>query len=90
VSRIATLVLTATLAALSASCAKAESVDIVTTDQIIPDKACGPRCLTALIGLTGVGGRNVTIDEIYSKIGKKPPSVTSLLDPRPRRRRGRE
>lgn len=53
---------------------------VVPLQGMAPDRACGPRCLLALIKITGVGRQDCTLKSIYEIIGKEPPSVTSLKD----------
>lgn len=45
-----------------------------------PDKACGPRCITALMRILKKGDTDWTIERIYQLIGKNPLAVTTLKD----------
>jgi predicted double-glycine peptidase len=53
---------------------------VIPLQEFTPDRACGPRCLLALIKTTGVGRQDSTLKSIYGIIGKKPLAVTSLKD----------
>jgi ABC-type bacteriocin/lantibiotic exporter with double-glycine peptidase domain len=63
-----------------ASCASSQSAKNISLEQIRFDKACGPRCLWALMQITGEGNTDCNINCIYELIGKEPLSVTSLKD----------
>lgn len=58
----------------------ASTQNIISLDQIRPNKACGPKCLAALIKTTGVGQQDCDIKCIYEMIGKPPFTPTSLKD----------
>lgn len=45
-----------------------------------PDKACGPRCIWALMQITKKGDPSCSIEHIYELIGKKPFGVITLKD----------
>lgn len=63
-----------------ASCTNTQSADIISLKQIKPDKACGPRCLWAVMQITGAGEPDCDIECIYKIVGKEPFSVTNLKD----------
>ncbi|MHC4397102.1 MAG: cysteine peptidase family C39 domain-containing protein [Planctomycetota bacterium] len=44
------------------------------------DKACGPRCISALIQILKKGDTDWTIEHIYQLIGKEPFAVTTLKE----------
>ena len=56
----------------------AQSVNVVSLQEIRPDKACGPRCLWALMQITKAGEPECGIKCIYELIGKEPFTATSL------------
>lgn len=58
----------------------ASTQNIVSLDQMRPDKACGPKCLAALIKTAGVGQQDCGLKCIYEMIGKPPFTPTSLKD----------
>ena len=58
----------------------AQSVNVTSLRELTPDKACGPRCLWALMQLTKAGQPDCEIKCIYELIGKEPFSVTNLKD----------
>jgi len=60
--------------------ALAQSVNVISLQEITPDKACGPRCLWALMQITEAGRPEYEIKRIYELIGKEPFSVTNLKD----------
>ncbi len=62
------------------SCTRTQSANIISFKQIKPDKACGPRCLSALMQITGAGKPDCDIKCIYKLIGKEPFGVMSLKD----------
>jgi predicted double-glycine peptidase len=53
---------------------------VVKLQGVRPDRACGPRCLLALIKTTGVGKQDCDLKVIYDIIGKPPLTITSLKD----------
>lgn len=53
---------------------------VVTIAQINLDKACGPRCISALMKLTQSGKPDATLEEIYALIGKKYQTATNMLE----------
>jgi ABC-type bacteriocin/lantibiotic exporter with double-glycine peptidase domain len=61
-----------------ASCTNTQSANIVSLKQIRPDRSCGPRCLTALMQITGAGRPDCDIKCIYELIGKEPFGDTTL------------
>lgn len=63
-----------------ASLSYGESEKIVSLKRIEPDRACGPRCLWALIRTTGAGKRDCGIKCIYELIGKKPFTATNMKE----------
>lgn len=69
-----------TLLICLASCANKQPANVISLNQIVPDYACGPRCLWAFMQITGTGNPHCDIDCIYELIGKKPNSATSLKD----------
>jgi predicted double-glycine peptidase len=62
------------------SYALAQSENVISLEQIRPDKACGPRCLSALMQITKVGTTDCGIKCIYEIINKEPFCATSLKD----------
>jgi len=62
------------------SCTNTQPANIVSLKQIRPDRACGPRCLLALMKITGAARPDCDIKCIYKLIGKEPFTVTSLKD----------
>ena len=58
----------------------AQSVNVISLQEIRPDRACGPRCLWALMQITKVGQSDCGIKCIYELIGKEPFSATNLKD----------
>lgn len=56
------------------------SGEIVSLREMAPDKACGPRCLYALMQITHEGRPECGIKCIYGLIGKEPFSVTSAKE----------
>jgi len=56
------------------------AIAIVQVDQIRSDKACGPRCLSALMKITGGGRPGDGVVGIYKVMGRKPFEPTSLND----------
>ncbi len=58
----------------------AQYENIITLGEMKPDKACGPRCLWALMQITEAGQPDCGIKYIYEIIDKEPFSVTSLKD----------
>lgn len=58
----------------------AQSENIVSLQEISPDKACGPRCLWALMQITKAGEPDCGIKCIYELINKGPFSVTNLKE----------
>lgn len=60
--------------------ASSHGQNIVAVKQMRPDKACGPRCLLALMKVTGHGRQDCDLKCIYGLIGKEPLRPTSLRD----------
>lgn len=58
----------------------AQSVNIISPQEMRPDKACGPRCLWALMQITSEEQSDCGIKCIYELTGKEPFSATSLND----------
>lgn len=58
----------------------AQSENVISLEQIRPDKACGPRCLWALMQITKAGTPACGIKCIYEISNKEPFSATSLKD----------
>ncbi|MBN2589631.1 MAG: DUF1573 domain-containing protein [Sedimentisphaerales bacterium] len=58
----------------------AQSERIITLKEIKQDKACGPKCLSALIQITKEGNPDCGIKCIYDIIDKEPFSATTLKD----------
>jgi predicted double-glycine peptidase len=56
------------------------SSPVINIKNITPDRACGPRCLIALMKLTGAGKADCDVDSIYGILGKPALSPTSLGD----------
>ena len=63
-----------------APCAHADDEKVITIQDLKSDGACGPRCMRALIEVTGKGSRHGGIGCIYKLIGKRPFAATSLYD----------
>ena len=59
---------------------QAEAARIISVSKIRPDKACGPRCLYALIHVTARAHPNCDIACIYEIIGKTPLTATNMKD----------
>ena len=64
----------------SASYVHAQSENVISLQEIRPDKACGPRCLWALMQITKAGQPDCRLKCIYEIIGKEPFSATNLRD----------
>lgn len=62
------------------SCKNTRSANLISLKHINPDRACGPRCLSAFMRITGVGKPPCDVECIYHLIGKTPFSVTNLKD----------
>ncbi len=58
----------------------AQFENIISVQEIRPDKACGPRCLWALMQITKEGKSDYGIKNIYKLIGKEPFSITNMKD----------
>jgi len=58
----------------------AQSVNVISLQEIRPDRACGPRCLWALVQITKSRKSDCGIKCIYELIGKEPFSATNLKD----------
>ena len=57
-----------------------QSENITSLKQINPDKACGPRCLSAFMKITGIGKPECDIKCIYEMIGKEPFKAANLKE----------
>lgn len=80
ISRKTFTVAACALLILTASFARAQSENIVSIQGMRPDKACGPRCLWALMQITNAGEPECGIKCIYELIGKEAFTATSLKD----------
>jgi predicted double-glycine peptidase len=58
----------------------AQSVNVIFIQEIKPDRACGPRCLWALMQISKSGQLDCGIKCIYELIGKEPFTATNLKD----------
>jgi len=68
------------LLTFSASYIHAQSERVISLQEIRSDKACGPRCLWALMQVTNAGQPDCGIKCIYELIGKEPFTATNLRD----------
>ena len=64
----------------SASYVCAQSERVISLQEIRSDKACGPRCLWALMQVTNAGQPDCGIKCIYELISKEPFTPTNLRD----------
>ena len=64
----------------SVSYVYAQSERVISLQEIRPDKACGPRCLWALMQITKAGQPDCGIKCIYELISKEPFAATNLRD----------
>lgn len=62
------------------SCTPTKSQNNISSGLFKASQACGPRCLSAFMRLTGVGKPTCDVKYIYHLIGKTPYSVTTLKD----------
>ena len=66
------------LLTFSVSYMHAQSERVISLQGIRPDKACGPRCLWALMQITKAGQSDCGIKSIYELIDKEPFTATNL------------
>lgn len=62
------------------SCTATKSTNDISSNRFKASQACGPRCLSAFMRLTGVGKPACDVECIYHLIGKTPFRVTTLKD----------
>lgn len=79
-SRGACVFITSIFFVYLSSYALAESINVISLKGIRSDRACGPRCLWALMQITKAGPSNCGIKYIYDLIGKEPFNATNLND----------
>lgn len=80
ISKKASVLTVWTLLIFFASYTLGQSENVISVEQIRADRACGPRCLWALIQITRAGKPDCGVKCIYQLIDKEPLSPTNLKD----------